>query len=227
MRARWLGVHPLARAGGLALLLIVAFVVLFASGPVSAGRIRGWMGGASGVRAAVVFVAIYVGLTVACAPGPVVAGLSGLLFGVVEGTLLAVVGGLVGAVVAFTISRSVAGDLVGRVGGVRIRRIAGWIGQRGFRSVVYARIMPGSPYGIVSYAAGLAPVRPGAFALATVIVATPRAFSYAALGGSVNHLTSPVALVADGVIAGMILLGFGLGIREYVQARRARVVVRS
>jgi uncharacterized membrane protein YdjX (TVP38/TMEM64 family) len=213
--AGWQRVHPLARLALLGLAVLAAFAAIALTGPLSGARVRGWLGGGSGLRAAVVFVALYAGLTAACFPGPVLAGVSGLLFGTLEGTVLALGGAVLGAVLAFTLSRSVAGDLVARVGGPRLRRLSAWVGRRGFRSVLYARIIPGAPYSVVNYAAGLTPVGLRDFALATAVGAAPRTFAYTALGGSLHDLTSPAALVAFGLILAMAVLGLGLGVREH------------
>ena len=53
------------------------------------------------------------------------------------------------------------------------------------------------PYNLVNYAAGLTPVRLGAFVAATALGVAPRAFAYTALGGSLGDLGSPEAIVAD------------------------------
>jgi uncharacterized membrane protein YdjX (TVP38/TMEM64 family) len=217
--------HPLARLAILGLVVAATFAALALTGPLSGARVRGWIGGATGLRAAVVFLAVYAGLTAACFPGPVLAGASGLLFGTLEGTGLALGGAVLGAVIAFTLARYVAGDLVARAGGPRRRALAAWVGRRGFRSVLYARIIPGAPYSVVNYAAGLAPVRLPAFAAATALGAAPRTFAYTALGGSLGDLSSPEALVAVGVIVAMALLGVGLGLRERARSHRGRVVV--
>jgi uncharacterized membrane protein YdjX (TVP38/TMEM64 family) len=169
----------------------------------------------------VVFIGVYAGLTMACVPGPVLAGLSGVLFGTLEGSLLALVGAVVGASLAFLLARHVAGDLVARVGGRRVTALAAWVDRRGFRSMILARATPGAPFAAVSYAAGLAPVRLRDFAVATGIVAIPRTFAYAAIGGSAGHLRSPAVAIAGFVILGVGALGLVLGLREYAGVRRA------
>jgi uncharacterized membrane protein YdjX (TVP38/TMEM64 family) len=208
------------RLACLACAVIAAFGLIGFSGPVSGARVRGWVSGGPGARAAVVFVAAYAGLTMASIPGPILAGASGALFGTLEGGLLALTGAVIGAVLAFTLARHVAGDLVGRVGGRRARELAAWVGRRGFRSMVCARAAPGAPFATVSYAAGLAPLRLRDFAAATALVAIPRTFAYAALGGNVHHAKSPAVVIAGFVILGMGLLGLALGVREYAGARR-------
>ena len=59
--------------------------------------------------------------------------------------------------------------------------------RRGFVSVLYARIVPGVPYTLVNYAAGLTRIPLAVFAAATALGAAPRAFAYTALGGSLGE----------------------------------------
>jgi uncharacterized membrane protein YdjX (TVP38/TMEM64 family) len=76
--------------------------------------------------------------------------------------------------------------------------------------------MPGVPYSLVNYAAGLSPVALRSFAAATAIGCAPRAFAYTALGGSLDDLGSPEAVAAIVVlvvmgVAGLVLARRGVG----------------
>ena len=153
-------------------------------------------------------------------PGPLLAGASGLLFGTALGFPVTLTAATLGAVCAFSISRRV-GLRAGRAAG-RPARAAGaraWIGQRGFLSVLYARIAPGMPYTIVNYVAGLTPVALGAFAAATALGAAPRAFAYTALGGSFGNFRSWQTVAAVVVLVVMALVG-ALFLRRDLRAGR-------
>jgi uncharacterized membrane protein YdjX (TVP38/TMEM64 family) len=212
-------VHPLVRLAALGVLVGAAFAALALTGPLSAARVRGWIGGGRGLDVALLFVIVSASLTVACFPGPVLAAASGVLFGTAEGTCVSIVAAELGAVLAFAIARTLAGDVVARVGGPRLRAISAWVGRRGFLSVLYARIAPGVPYTVVNYAAGLSPVALAPFAAATLLGMAPRAFAYTALGGSLGNLTSPEAIIAVAVLLVMAFLGLGLAWRERRAAR--------
>jgi uncharacterized membrane protein YdjX (TVP38/TMEM64 family) len=212
------GVNPLVRLLALAALVGGMFAALALTGPLSAARVRGWVGAGGGVDVALVYVLISSCLTVACFPGPLLAAASGVLFGTAEGTVVSILAAMLGSVAAFTLARSLAGDVVERIGGQRLRSISDWVGRRGFVSVLYARLAPGVPYTVVNYAAGLSPVRLRQFALATFVGLSPRAFAYTALGGSFHNLTSPEAIIAAAILIAMALMGLGLAFRE----RRAR-----
>jgi uncharacterized membrane protein YdjX (TVP38/TMEM64 family) len=196
------------------------FVVVLATGSLSTHRVRDWIHG-HGVLGPAIYIVVSSALTLALFPGPLLAGASGLLFGTALGTPVSIVSATVGAVGAFLISRWVAGDAVQQLGGPRLRAASEWIGARGFRSVLYARIAPAAPYTLVNYAAGLTPVRLGAFTVATAIGVAPRAFAYTALGGSLHNLGSPEALIAVGVLVAMALTGLALARGEHGARRRS------
>ena len=195
-----------------------AFVAFFLISGITAKEIRDHVDNA-GPAAPLVFVLVSALLTVLFVPGPILAASSGLLFGVALGTPVAIVSATLGSVLAFSISRWWGHDAVEHLAGPRLKAIRDWIGERGFRSVFYARLAPGAPYSLVNYASGLAPVRLRDFALATAIGCSPRAFAYTALGGSLDNLDSPEAMVALGVLVLMAVVG----IFPLVQERRRRL----
>jgi len=213
--------RALLRLCGLAL-LIGACVAFFLFSGVDAKEVRDRVDDA-GPWAPVVFVFVSASLTVLFIPGPLLAGASGLLFGVGLGTPLSILSATLGAVLAFSISRWWAHDAVEHLAGPRLNAIREWIGDRGFRSVFYARLAPGAPYNAVNYAAGLTPVRLRDFALATMIGCSPRAFAYTALGGSISNLNKPEAIIAFAVIGLMAVIGLVPILRE----RRRRLPERS
>ena len=154
-------------------------------------------------------------------PGPLLAGASGLLFGTALGFPVSLTSAVLGAAIAFTISRYLAGDAIERLAGPRITAAEELVSRRGFTSVLYARIVPGMPYTLVNYAAGLTRIPLAVFAAATALGAAPRAFAYTALGGSLTNLRSPEAIVAVGVLVAMALTGVVLIVRERRKAPTA------
>jgi uncharacterized membrane protein YdjX (TVP38/TMEM64 family) len=159
-------------------------------------------------------------LTTALFPGPLLAGASGLLFGTWLGTPVSVASAVLGASLAFMISRYVAHDAVVTLQGPRLAALRAFVGRRGFLSVLYARIVPGVPYSLVNYAAGLSPIPLRTFAAATALGCAPRAFAYTALGGSLDDLGSPDAIAAY-VILVVVALGGAVFARRDLRAARA------
>ncbi len=182
------------------------FLVVALTGGISPGRVRDAIDplGAAAVPAFVVVSAL---LTCALFPGPLLAAASGLLFGTALGTPVSILSATLGAVLAFSIARFVAHDAVEALAGRRLRGVQAWIERRGFWAVLYARIAPGVPYSLLNYVAGVTRVRLSAFAAATAIGVAPRAFAYTALGGSLDDLGSPEAVVAIVLLVGMAVGG--------------------
>ncbi|MGI8595221.1 MAG: TVP38/TMEM64 family protein [Solirubrobacteraceae bacterium] len=204
---------------GLAIASLFALVTL--SGGLSSERVRDWIE-PLGVAAPLAFVPVSAALTVALFPGPLLAGASGLLFGTALGFPVSLASAVLGASAAFTVSRRLGARSIERLAGPRLERLQGWIEARGFLAVLYARIAPGVPYNLVNYAAGLSRIPLRTFAAATALGAAPRAFAYTALGGSLDDLTSPEALVAFAVLAVMAIAGAVLAYHDGRRSSRSK-----
>jgi len=187
------------RLAGLGVLVALVFFAGLLVAPGSAHELRNHLVGL-GLWGPLAMIAIYALLTCAMVPGPVLAGASGLLFGTALGTLIAIVSATLGASAAFLIARGVAQRSYAALVTGRSRGWTQRIERRGFLAVLYARIAPGAPFAFVSYAAGMTRVRLREFAAATMIGVSPRAFAYAALGGSIGNYSSPQALAGIGVL---------------------------
>ncbi len=206
------------RAAVLRLLLLAAalgglFVAVALSFGLSSDGVRdaldglGWLGPP-------VFVVVSGALTVAMFPGPLLAGACGLLFGTAVGTPTAIAAATVGACAAFLIARRFGAGAVDTLSGHRLGVVQDWIASRGFLAVLYARILPMTPFTVVNYAGGLTRVRLATFAGATALGCAPRAFASVALGGNLSHLDSPQALVAFGVLVAMGVGGIVVAARD-------------
>ena len=203
-----------ARWRVLALVVLLGGVwLLIARGGLSSDRVRDAIDplGAAAVPAFVLLSAL---LTCVLFPGPLLAGASGLLFGTALGTPVSIAAATLGAVIAFCIARFVAHDAVQMLTPRRMAPVQDWIERRGFWAVLYARIAPGVPYSLLNYAAGLTRVGLPVFAAATAIGVAPRAFAYTALGGSLDDLGSPEAIIAIATLVAMALTGAALIQRE-------------
>jgi uncharacterized membrane protein YdjX (TVP38/TMEM64 family) len=152
-------------------------------------------------------IAAYALAVCAFVPGPVLAGASGLLFGAALGTVVAVASATLGAVLAFLLARAGVGRSYRALATARVKNWTTRIEQRGFLAVMYARLVPGAPFALISYAAGVTRIRLAPFAAATALVAAPRAFAYAALGGNLHNYTSSLGLAAIAALAAMTIGG--------------------
>jgi uncharacterized membrane protein YdjX (TVP38/TMEM64 family) len=190
--------------------LLVAGLVLVPRDP---DEVRDAVDGA-GALAPVAFVAAGALLTLAFFPFPVTAAAGGLLFGVAAGTALSVVGETLGAAVALLLARHGARDTVARLAGPRLTAVLRGVARRGFTAVLLVRVLPGVPRHPVNYAFGLTAVGIAAFISATALGTAPRAFGYAALGGTLGDLDSPESIAAIGGLAAFGALGLWLGARD-------------
>jgi uncharacterized membrane protein YdjX (TVP38/TMEM64 family) len=205
-------IGPRLRLVLLALALATCAGALAATGSLDSGAVRDRVEG-FGVAAPLVFVVVSALLTVVLFPGALLAGASGLLFGAALGAPLSITAATLGACLAFCLARWWAHDAVEDLAGPRVQRVRAWVGERGFLSVLYARLVPGLPYNLVNYAAGMAPIRLTAFAAATALGAAPRAVAWTTLGGSLDDLTSPQALAALALLVLVALAGIPLAQR--------------
>src|SRR4051794_26073807 len=153
-------------------------------------------------------------------PGPVLAGAAGLLFGTAVGTPLAITATVTTAVFEMAIGRFFAGDKVVELLPDRVRRIDGFLERRGFWAVLYVRMVPGVPFNLVNYGAGLTRLRFRDMAGGTLLGASPRTFAYVALGGHLDDLTSPPAIAALALLVAIAVAGLFLARRQIAFERR-------
>jgi uncharacterized membrane protein YdjX (TVP38/TMEM64 family) len=151
---------------------------------------------------------------------PILAGAGGLLFGTAAGTALALGGVTAAALTQMAIAHRLAGEHRGRLLPKRTKAIENFLTEHGAVAVMESRIVPGLPYGIVNYAGGVIHLPYTAMALGTMIGAAPKVFAYAALGGSLDDLTSPEALVAIGLWVVLAITG-ALFVRRQLRAASA------
>ncbi len=190
---------PRARLAAFAVVLVGASVaVVLIAGPSQHDVERTVR--STGIAGPLVYVALYVVLTVLLFPGAVITAAGGAVFGVALGTLLTVAGASIGAAIAFRIGRRVGRSQVERIAGRRLGALDGWVTRNGFVAVLYARLIPVLPFNALNYAAGVTGVRGRAYLLATVIGIVPGTFAYAALGSSLSHPTSPIFIAAVALI---------------------------
>ena len=127
---------------------------------------------------------------------PILAGAGGLLFGTAAGTPLARLGVTAAALAQMAVARRLAGDHRGRLLPKRTKRVENFLTENGTLAVMESRVLPVLPYGIVNYSAGMTHLPYSAMAVGTLIGAAPKVFVYTALGGNLDDLTSPEAVIA-------------------------------
>jgi uncharacterized membrane protein YdjX (TVP38/TMEM64 family) len=142
---------------------------------------------------------------------PILAGAAGLLFGTALGTPLAILGVTAAALTQMAIARKLAGEHRGRLLPQRTKGVENFLTENGAVAVMESRFLPVLPYGVVNYSAGLTHLPYAAMTIGTLIGAPPKVFVYTALGGNLDDLTSPEALIAVSLwvllaLAGLVVL---------------------
>jgi uncharacterized membrane protein YdjX (TVP38/TMEM64 family) len=160
-------------------------------------------------------------LTPALVSAGLLAAAAGYALGLPVGFPVALAGLTAGALLATLLVRRVASPAAAGALGARAGRLAAWLESRPLRSVVFARLVPGLPFAIVSYVCGLTAISMSRLALGTAVGFAPRCFVYVALGGSIRDLGSPeakAAIVATVAIAVLSLAAprifAALGLRQ-------------
>jgi uncharacterized membrane protein YdjX (TVP38/TMEM64 family) len=172
-----------------------------------------------GALAVVLYVPLFV-LANFAITWPILAGATGLLFGTAVGTPLALAGVTAASLTQMAIARKLAGEHRGRLLPQRTRRVEQFLTDNGAVAVMESRFVPLLPWGVVNYSGGLTHLTYSAMAFGTVIGGAPKVFAYTALGGSLDDLTSPEALVAAGLlvvlaIGGAVFVARQIGVNPF------------
>ena len=135
---------------------------------------------------------------------------AGFIWGWAFGTLYAVAGGMLGAVASFYVARFIGEGLLARFGRVG-RMVAKQVDHAGFRSLLVARYIPGIPFAVLNYGAGVCGVRFRDYFPATLLGILPPMFVFAYCADAVfNGTMSEGDVVKRLVIACVLMLGITL-----------------
>jgi uncharacterized membrane protein YdjX (TVP38/TMEM64 family) len=144
------------------------------------------------------------------APASVFCIAAGFIWGWAFGTLYAVIGGLLGAVVSFYVARFIGEGLLDRFGRVG-RMVAKQVDHAGFRSLLVARYIPGIPFAVLNYGAGVCGVRFRDYLPATLLGIIPPMFVFAYCADALfNGAMSEGDVVKRVIIACALMLGITL-----------------
>jgi uncharacterized membrane protein YdjX (TVP38/TMEM64 family) len=155
-------------------------------------------------------------------PGFIVPYVDGAVFGIWSGALITWIGGVAGAMACFGLSRSIARRRVARWCGRsrHVEAISARLERHGGVATMLIRLLPGSPFDLVSYAAGLTTIRARSFLWGTAAGSAPHALAYAWLGSS---LQVPIWIgLAVTPLVGLIYVAAVASARAALRLRRAR-----
>jgi uncharacterized membrane protein YdjX (TVP38/TMEM64 family) len=136
------------------------------------GNLRGlWYG-------PLIFIAVFAVACVFAMPASVFCVAAGFIWGWLPGGIYSIIGGLAGAVASFYIGRFIGSGLLERFGRVG-RMVSRQVDHAGFRSLLVMRYIPGIPFAVLNYGAGVAGVRIRDYVPATLVGITPPMFVFA------------------------------------------------
>ncbi|WP_246080270.1 TVP38/TMEM64 family protein [Modestobacter altitudinis] len=214
--------HRLPRLPRRALVRTALLVVLLVAGGVVAllvdvpgvTTLRGWLDQLGTVG----WVALVLGLalaTLAPVPRTALSVLCGVLAGFWGGLALALVSGVLGALVGFALARSLGRETVTRLAGPRLARADGLLASRGAVAVLLGRLIPITPFTLVSYAGGLSGIPLRSYLLGSAVGLVP---------GTVLHVTigATVGAAGDGPVLLLSLVPLALGLVALLLVHRWR-----
>lgn len=174
--------------------LVVVLAVLFVLGYIFdvPGHLRAvldWIRNL-GVIAPVVFIVLYICVTVLFVPGSILTLGAGAVFGLLWGTVLVSIGSTLGATAAFLVGRYFMRDWVSQktAQSERFGAIDDAIGREGGKIVLLLRLSPVFPYNLSNYLFSLTKVGVGSYMLASWIGMLPGTIMYVYVGTIIQTL---------------------------------------
>lgn len=133
---------------------------------------------------------------------------SGLCFGALIGGALGAAGIVISGVMKFSLARAFGRNALQRWGRGVPPKLERRLGQLGPVAVGALTAHPIGPLAPVHWAAGLAPISLGAFALAVVLGAPVRAYAYAFLGHALTDVGSPTFWISTVLLLAIVAIPF-------------------
>ncbi len=143
---------------------------------------------------------------------------SGFLFGFWQGLLWSMAGTTLSAILTFFIARYLFHDYVMRRFSGRVSGIDRAIESRGWRFILFMRLIPMLPFDIVSYIAGISSIRFKDYIIGTVLGELPAAFALVMLGSSLDQIGSNAFYVS--FVLAIIVLIVPEIVRRWVSRRK-------
>jgi uncharacterized membrane protein YdjX (TVP38/TMEM64 family) len=211
-----------ARATVLVLVLIVGAVVALTVDVPSVAAVQEWLGRTGG--AGPVLMGLGLGLALlAPVPRTALSVLVGVVAGFWTGLAVALGGAMLGGLAGFALSRWLGRGAVTRLAGPRLERVDRLVGERGFLSVLTARLVPVVPFTLLSYAAGLTGVRLLPYTAATAVGVLPSTVVQVGLGASATFVVGRATTVAAVPALLLVVLVAALGFVTWRRRRGAGV----
>jgi uncharacterized membrane protein YdjX (TVP38/TMEM64 family) len=168
--------------------------------------------------------ALLVGLalaTLAPVPRTALSVLAGVLAGFWGGLALALGSGVLGALAGFGLARWLGREAVTRLAGPRLARADALLSRRGTLAVLTGRLLPVTPFTLVSYAGGLSGIRLRSYLTGSALGLVPGTVLHVTIGatvGAAGDTSGPVLLLSLAPL-GLALVGLALARRWHLRRR--------
>jgi uncharacterized membrane protein YdjX (TVP38/TMEM64 family) len=147
---------------------------------------------------------------------------AGVIFGWKFGALYAMTGAMLGATASYFVGRFLGEGLLGRLGKAGAR-LAEQASQSGFLSILIVRLIPGPPFAVWNYAAGIARVPVRDYVLGTFLGTLPAhvIFTYCADAIFNGTMTEGAAMKRLFIVAGLLLamVAIPLALKRWLRLR--------
>ncbi|HEX6083464.1 MAG TPA: VTT domain-containing protein [Thermoanaerobaculia bacterium] len=125
-----------------------------------------------------IFIGAFMLACVFALPASVFVIAAGFIWGWVLGSTYAVIGGMLGALASFYLGRFIGEGMLAKFGRLG-RAVAKQVDHAGFRSLLVLRFIPGIPFAVLNYGAGVAGVRLRDFFGSTLVGVVPSMLVFA------------------------------------------------
>ena len=182
------------------------------------GTVRGWLAdtGPLGWVALGVCLAL---ASLAPVPRTALSVLAGVLAGFWGGLALALASGVLGAAAGFLLARWLGREAVTRLAGPRLARADAHLADRGFLAVLTGRLVPVTPFTLVSYAAGLSGIRWRDYLFGSAVGLAPGTVLHVTIGATVGAADGAGALP---LLVSVVPLSLALLVLGALALRRRR-----
>jgi uncharacterized membrane protein YdjX (TVP38/TMEM64 family) len=166
-------------------LVLAGCVVALVVDVPAVGTLRGWLAdaGTPGWAGLLVCLAL---ATLAPVPRTALSMLAGVLAGFWGGLALAVGSGVLGALAGFALARWLGREAVTRLAGPRLAQADALLTRRGMVSVMTGRLIPITPFTLVSYAGGLSGIRLRDYLAGSALGLVPGTLLHVTIGATVG-----------------------------------------
>lgn len=192
------------------------------------GALRAWVQ-ASGVLAALLFMAVYIVTVAFSLPGATVLTVtSGFLFGAAWGTVVVVVSATIGGTLLFMIAKTAFGDALRARAGAWLQALETGFREHALSYLLVLRLVPIFPFFIINLVPAFLGVPLSTFVLGTFVGIIPGSFVYATVGaglGSIFDAGEPFSL--QGILKPQIVTALvGLAVLAMVPIVYKKIMAR-